>query len=68
MHHFGHDHDVIGGLYDRVVIVVKVVREHWWPRIRPERNDTPLSERPVFGIIILTKLPSELRGFSHPLS
>ena len=64
---FREDHDVIGSLHDRVVVVVKVVREHRRAGVGAVRHDAALGEPPIFWIVELTELAIERLPVSGPL-
>ncbi len=63
VHHLGHDHHVIGGLHDRVIVVVEVVGQHRWPGVGAERHQTALGERPVFRVVVFVELALEGAAF-----
>ena len=55
VNHFGHNHDVISGLHNGVVIIVKVVGQHRGTRVRAKRFDATLTKRPIFRVVILAE-------------
>ena len=62
--HLSHDQHVVGGLHDRIVVVVSAVGEHRRTGIGTERHEATLSEWPHLRVVILGELPPELHILS----
>ena len=65
--HLRHDHDVVRGLHDRVIVVVEVVREHRRAGVGPERHEAAQGEPEILRMVVIAELAVELSALGTPL-
>ena len=66
--HLRQDHDVVGGLHNRIVVVVEVVRQHRRAGVGPERHQAAVGERSKLGVVERAELPIERTALGAPFA
>ena len=62
VYHLRHDHDVVGGLHDRIVIVVEPIGQHRWASIAAEGYETAFGDRSDLWVVVRAELAHERKG------